>query len=204
MQLRFDTKYAGEDYVAARAWQDATLPCCPMHPQGGCAFARHGTYCRKTPAGTRIARWYCPDSHCTFSLLPDFLPSRLPGTFCALEEVVLQIEQSVSLEAAANTLRQDCVGLPGAIRWTRRRLRLVHHALTKALAALPSRFGDYLPRLSFFRDQLGIAVVLIPLRILLAPYLQSLPPPLGFAPRRRRDWRRSQQHKGPDPPVKSR
>ena len=31
----------------------------------------------KTPRGTRIARWYCPQSHTTFSLLPDCLAARL-------------------------------------------------------------------------------------------------------------------------------
>ena len=49
-----------------------------------CSFARHGTYMRKTPRGTRVARWYCPQSRTTFSLLPDCLAARLPGTLdCA-------------------------------------------------------------------------------------------------------------------------
>ena len=42
-------------------------------------LARHGTYARKTPRGTRIARWYCPQSHTTFSLLPDCLARAAAG-----------------------------------------------------------------------------------------------------------------------------
>jgi hypothetical protein len=30
----------------------------------------------------RIARWYCPEGHRTFSLLPDFLAAKLPGSLC--------------------------------------------------------------------------------------------------------------------------
>jgi hypothetical protein len=63
-----------------QGWLSATLPRCPLHPQGGCGFARHGTYERVSPPGTRVARWYCPEGHCTFSLLPDCLAARLSGT----------------------------------------------------------------------------------------------------------------------------
>ena len=35
---------------------------------------------RKTPRGTRVARWYCPQSRTTFSLLPDCLAARLDAT----------------------------------------------------------------------------------------------------------------------------
>ena len=77
--------HTGEQYVRARAWRDARLSRCPNHPQGRCSFARHGTYARKSPRGTRIARWYCPESHTTFSLLPDCLSARLgsrPRALC--------------------------------------------------------------------------------------------------------------------------
>ena len=72
---------------------------------GGCSFARHGAYARKTPRGVRIARWYCSKSHTTFSLLPDFLSVRLPGTLDELAEVVARAERASSLLAAANALR---------------------------------------------------------------------------------------------------
>ena len=51
------------------------------------ARARHGTYAPKTPAGTQVARWYCRESHTTFSLPPDCLAARLPGTLTELEKV---------------------------------------------------------------------------------------------------------------------
>ena len=77
VQLRFETGLAGAEYVTRELWRRAILPRCPLHPRGGCSLARHGSYARKRPAGTRIARWYCPQGHCTFSLLPDYLAARL-------------------------------------------------------------------------------------------------------------------------------
>lgn len=75
MQLRFETTLSANEYVATQGWHTAVLPSCPLHPQGGCSLARHGTYTRTTPVGMRIPRWYCPQGHRTFSLLPDFLIS---------------------------------------------------------------------------------------------------------------------------------
>ena len=69
LQIRFDIKLSAEDYVSTEAWRDARLESCPNHPGGCCSFARHGTYGRKTPAGARVPRWYCPESHTTFSML---------------------------------------------------------------------------------------------------------------------------------------
>jgi len=71
VRLRFKTGHTSEDYVSRQAWREASLPRCPNHPRGGCSLARHGTCPRKSPAGTKIARWYCPESHTTFTLLPD-------------------------------------------------------------------------------------------------------------------------------------
>ena len=45
-------------------------------------------YARKIPRGTHIARWYCPESHTTFSLLPDCLAARFTGERDTLEAVV--------------------------------------------------------------------------------------------------------------------
>ena len=102
MQLRYETGLTGEEYVRAEAWRAASLEQCPNHPHGGCSLARHGTYTRKTLRGTRIARWYCPESHTTISLLPDCLAARLPGTVDELEAVVAHAEQATSLGAAAD------------------------------------------------------------------------------------------------------
>ena len=91
-----------------------------MHPQGGCGFTRHGTYERVNPPGTRIARWYCRQGHCTFSLLPDCLAARGSGTLIEFEAVVNDTEAARSLEAAAAACRPD-IELPGVLRWLRRR-----------------------------------------------------------------------------------
>jgi hypothetical protein len=68
-----------------------------LHPPGECSIARHGSYTRVAPQATRIARWYCPEGHRTFSLLPDFLAARLPGLLCSIEEAVATAETSTSL-----------------------------------------------------------------------------------------------------------
>jgi hypothetical protein len=99
VQLRYACELTGEEYVSQGAWRKASLPRCPLHPKGGCGFARHGTYARVTPPGTQIARWYCPAGHRTFSLLPDCLAARLSGTLAEVEAVVRAVEQAPSLEA---------------------------------------------------------------------------------------------------------
>ena len=142
MQLRFETGLTGERYVTAQAWREARLERCPKHPHGGCSLARHGTYERKTPQGVRVARWYCPQSHTTFSLLPDCLAARLPGTLEVLEAVVVAAEGARSLEAAANEVRPDAIELPGAMRWVRRRVRLVHNALARVIGLTVGKGGD--------------------------------------------------------------
>ena len=203
MQLRFTTRLTSEEYVSRRAWLNATLPRCPHHPHGGCSFARHGTYARKTPPGIRIARWYCPDSHTTFSLLPDCLAARLPGTLNDLEAVVAVAERAPSLEAAANAVRDDPIGLPGAVRWLRRRKRLVQRCLLLVIGLLPERFNGCTAQIDVFRERLGGDGVLMALRELIAPQLPMLPTPLGFSPhgRHRSDVIvTNQQRMGPDPP----
>ena len=146
MQLRYETGLTGEEYVSAQAWRDARLDLCPNHPHENCSLARHGTYARKTPRGTHIARWYCPESHTTFSLLPDCLAARLPGELDTLEAVVAHAEQAPSLAAAANALRRDAVELPGAMRWVERRVRLVHHVVSIVIGLLPNRSPGASPR----------------------------------------------------------
>ena len=90
---------------------------------------RHGTYARSALPGTRIARRQSSQSHTTFSLLPNCLAARFPGTFDTLEVVVVHAEAPTQ-SAAANALRTGSVGLSGAMRWVRRRVRRVHHVLT--------------------------------------------------------------------------
>ena len=203
MQLRYETGLTGEEYVRAEAWRDARLERCPNHPYGGCSLASHGTYARKTPRGAKIARWYCRESHTTFSLLPDCLAARLPGTLDALETVVAHAERSRSLTETAKALRRDAVGLAGAIRWVRRRVRLVCRLLASVAELLPERFALGIAGLIPLRAHLDTGRALVELRRLLAPNLSVLPMPLGF----RRDRSRASedrpgfQHKlGHDPP----
>lgn len=206
VQLRYETGHTSEEYVSRQAWREATLPRCPNHPWGGCSLARHGTYRRKTPAGVHIARWYCPQSQTTFSLLPDCLAARLPGTLDALEQAVAVAEQAPSLEAAANALRLDPIDLPGAVRWLRRRVERVHQCLILMIGLLPDRFVGCTASVGDFRARLGHDAVLTALRGLAAPQLARLPMPLGFYPpisERGDPTPARQQPMGPDPPSVS-
>ena len=183
VQLRLRTGLTGEQYVTAQGWRDATLAHCPHHPGGGCSLARHGTYARKTPPGTRIARWYCRESQTTFSLLPDCLAARLPGTLAELEDAVFVAERATSLAAAANAVRRDPIELPGAMRWLSRRIRLVRRALVKAGSLLPAHLAGCPATVLGFRGRLGTDAALVRLREVAAPQLPALPPPLGYAHR---------------------
>jgi len=202
VQLRFATTLTSTQYVNQQAWRDASLERCPLHPNGGCSFARHGTYGRVKPPGTRIPRWYCPEGHRTFSLLADCFAARLTGTLSEVEAVVLAVEQAPSREAAADELRLD-IELPGALRWIRRRLQAVYLALQLLRGLMPELFTTAWPTLRGFRACLGVEVALLALREVAAAHLHTLPPPLGFRPPPARggDPPGYFQHRmGPDPP----
>lgn len=207
VQLRYATGPAGEQYVSAELWRQARLDRCPLHPRGGCGFSSHGTYERKRPAGTYIARWYCPQGHCTFSLLPDHLAARFPGTLSEIEQGVAAAECASSLEACADALRPDPVSLPSALRWLRRRLARVQPLLQIVVSMLPQVLQGCAPTMAGLRQRLGLVwvldSVLVKLRELLAPHLPALAVPLGLRHRRGRGGEASaglQQHMGPDPP----
>ena len=203
MQIRFATDLSADEYVRQQAWKDAALDNCPLHRKGGCGFARHGTYSRQTPEGTKIARWYCPDGHSTFSLLPDCLSSRLPGSLIEVETAIDKVENAPSQEAAVYGFRID-VGLAGVLRWIRRRLFLIHTTL-RLLTKLVPAFHDCRPSISSFKAALGVEYVLPALRMSAGPYLYVLPPPVGFGPRpqRKKGKKPPFQHKtGTDPPLK--
>lgn len=157
---------------------------------------------RVNPPGTRIPRWYCPQAHRTFSLLPDCLAARLSGSLHELEAVVVAVEQAKSLEAAADRLRLD-IELPGAMRWIRRRVKYVHASLTIVLGLLPELFVGCPPSLTAFCQRLQTDFVLPTLREIAALQLGFLPPPLGLRPPCLSGGERKQgnQHRtGPDPP----
>ena len=202
MQIRYATNLSAEQYVAQQAWQAATLNQCPLHPQGGCSFSKHGTYARKFPAGAKIARWYCADGHMSFSLLPDCLASRLSGSLIEVEDVLSEVQNSPSQEAAADKIRID-IELPGALRWMRRRIFLVKATLSMLIKLLPCLFADCHPSILSFQSVLNVDYVLPKLRQVASSYLHMLPPPLGFGPRpvAKKSKKRHLQHKtGTDPP----
>lgn len=205
MQLRFTTGLTSEEYVSAKAWREATLERCPLHPRGGCGLARHGTYERVNPPGARIARWRCPPGHCTFSLLPDCLAARLPDALVELEAVVAAAEQARSVQAAANAVRTDDVDLVTAMRWVIRRRNAVHANLLTLKGLLPEQFVDCEPTVHDFRRHLGTARALEALREIAATHLHALAPPLGLAPRLGAGGALNghlQHPMGPDPPQR--
>ena len=203
VQVRFACGLTGEEYVTQQAWRNASLPVCPLHPRGGCSYTRHGTYERRSPPGTLIARWYCPQGHTTISLLPDCLPARLSGTFVELESLLRQVEQAPSLAQACADLRPE-IELPGVVRWVRRRVQAVYSTLILLKGLMPGYFQACEPTLQSFACHLGVDPVLPALRSIAAPWLPSLPPPLGLRPRPPRSGEandRHQQSVGPDPPL---
>ena len=179
VQLRFKTGLTGADYVTREAWREARLSCCPLHPRGGCGFARHGTYGRKSPAGTLIARWYCRQGHRTFSLLPDHLAARFPGTLSEIEQVVATVEQARSLEAAADALRSDPIMLASAVRWVRRRVGPVRRLLTVLVGLFPQYLLGCAPTIGALRERLSCEHVLMSMRELAQVHLQALARPLA-------------------------
>lgn len=211
VQLRFNTGLTGEQYVTRELWRQASLQRCPQHPRGGCGFARHGTYERKRPAGTHIARWYCRRGHQTFSLLPDHLAARFPGTLPEIEQVVAAAQRASSVQACADALRPDPVSLPSAMRWVRRRLSLMHALLPIVVAMVPQHLQGCAPTIEAFHERLVVesptgSVVdsaLVRLRDLLSEHLAALAIPVGFRHRCASGGEAQdalQQHKGPDPP----
>lgn len=203
VQLRFHTGLTSEEYVRAKAWRKARLDRCPVHPGGGCGFARHGTYRRLLPPGTRVTRYYCPRGQKSFSLLPDCLASRLPGTLAEVEQVVTTADEASSLWEAALRLRPDITSLMSAVRWVRRRVGGVRAALSAVVGLMPQLFVGIEPTLAALRQALGTAGVLVELRHIAADHLHALPSPVGFCPRPARRSPRLHRHQhsmGPDPP----
>lgn len=179
MQVRYPMELTVEEYIEQEAWKHAELAHCPFHPDGGCNYAKHGTYPRKFPNYCLVVRYYCPDAQQSISLLPDFFASRLPGTLDEVEHAVNIAEASSSMEEAAFTLRPE-VTLPAGLRWLRRRLEYVNEILT-ILAGLFATSCP--PELSAFRKAYKVESVLTRMRCFAENTLQSLPPIVGFGPR---------------------
>lgn len=175
MQIALHTYSTVEAYLTGQQWRQASLACCPLHPSGGCGLVRHGSYSRTRPAGMRIARWYCPQGHRTFSLLPDFLAARLPGLLADVEMAVFAALKGSSLESVAAKLRAPELTLPSAVRWLRRRVSPVRAAIDALLAGgMCGMSGVFVAK--GFLEQLR--------RDLDTNTLAKLPAPLGWRRRR--------------------
>ncbi len=208
--LRFASGLTSERYVTEEAWRLASLDACPLHPRGRCGFARHGTYERKHPAGTRIARWYCPQGHTSFALLPDCLAARFPGALVHIEHAVRVAQAGPSLERAADQLRPDPVSLVSAKRWLVRRVVHVRRALATLISLFPQLAGCAADLADTQARLLALGLipaagmgVLAGARAMAATLLPHWPAIVGFAPPPRSDRARKvalQQHMGPDPP----
>ncbi len=179
MQIRYPIALTIEEYKEQKAWEQAELSCCPFHPDGGCHYAKHGTYPRKFPVYCLVVRYYCPEAHQSISLLPDFFASRLPGTLDDVEHAVNIMEMSSSQEEAAAKLRPE-IELPSAVRWLRRRIKYVDETLSILAGLLVTECP---PKLNSFRKVFGIRRVLASLRKIARRHLQFLPPIVGFCPR---------------------
>ena len=195
MQIPLRTLSSVEAYIANQEWRDARLPRCPLHPSGGCSFARHSSYVRLNPPGVRVARWYCPEGHRTFSLLPDFLAAKLPGLLESIEDVTATAFSAKSMEAAADAVRGIDVTLPSALRWLRRRVRAVKEVVSAVSRLVLERPNGVATWESVARLDLGRHVLLRLRRSLPPELLNSLPAPLGFRPSFRTGL---QQDMGPD------
>lgn len=182
----------------------ATPAGCPWHPEGGCGFKRHGTYARVWPRGCLIARYYCPSTGRTVSLLPDCLAAWRTGSLERVEREVLGIERAGSLAAAAAGQRPE-IELPGALRWLARARWHVSAGLAAVRILVPERFEHVPLSIEGFAAALGLppteAAVLRTLRGVVPGELGSVPAPLGFDPRRARVQRtgsQGQQEAGAD------
>jgi hypothetical protein len=187
VQIRLETTLTFEEYVTSKGWEQATLAACPLCPLGSCHLQRLGTYMRKVPAVSFVARYYCPEQRTTFGLLPDFYASRVPGTLDDLEHTAVQAEASAGLEHAAEELRPGdepgAVTLSVAVAWVRRRVAWVRALLVIVAGLFPELFAGVRLSVRAFRARLGISRVLVALRGICAPYLYVLPRPLGLNPR---------------------
>ncbi len=184
MQILHPTTLNDRDYVIRKGHRDATLSWCPNHPDGGCAFHRHGTYSRKTRYGEAlIVRYYCRENHQTFSLLPEFFAARMPGTLAQVERAAAQLERDdADLQAVRKVHGNGYIDDSGVWRWARRRQLHVQVFLTLLIALFPLRFEGCQPRLECVRDRLRGDCFLVSARALCCEHLQSLPTPVGVRP----------------------
>ena len=203
MQILFETRMTSEQYVSEQGWLEATLSSCPVHPHGGCGFRAHGSYPRKTPAGLRVARFYCAAGHVTISLLPDFMAASFSGELSEFEQAARVAEQTASVAAAAQQLRPELCDERSAARWLRRRLSALKSGLSSLVTSVPELFG-VAPTLSAVATRFAAAAgrVLATARAKATTLLDRIATPLGLRhrpPVSMSDAESMQQAMGPAP-----
>lgn len=204
MQVRLRTELTAEQYITGEQWSNAKFWPSGLHPGRG--FRRHGTYSRRKPSGLRVTRWYSRDKHVTVSALPDFAAARVSSSLGEIEDVVADVEQAsgeMSFEHIAGNLRRD-IGLPGAMRWVRRRMLWVSAALTTIRGLAVDKLAGCALSVEQFRLRLETDCVLVRAREIATKNLARFPAPVGFSPLPKSGKRRrkSAQHKsGSDPPT---
>jgi len=139
--------------------------------------------------------------HATFSLLPDCLAARLPGTLLEVEVVLNKVQDSPSQEAAAEEIRDD-IELIGALRWVRHRIFLIQVTLNMLIEIVSDLPKNCTPNISCFQEFFDVQFVLPVLRGYVSSHLQILPPPIGFGPSPKKKKNRFQHKMGTDPPQK--
>jgi hypothetical protein len=211
VQLRLDSTLTFQQYVTTRAWEQATLGACPLCAPGKCRLEPLAPYRRKVPVEAFVARFYCLVQHTTFSLLPDFYASRVPGLLDDIERAAATVEAGGGVERTANALRPedapDAVTFGAAVAWVRRRIAWVRGHLTIVGSLFPELFAGVERSVRAFREHLDTSSALVALRGICARHLHALPRPLGLNPRtpvaQPRD-RVRRQSMGPDPPAEAR
>ena len=178
MQIRYEVNVSISEYNEQKLCEKSELHQCPIHPEGRCGIRRHGSYERVKPERFDVPRWYCQKAQTTISLLPDFLPSRLPGTLEEVENVILEVQKHPTLVSAAEHIRPD-IELQGALRWINRRIAYVSTVL-KAIAGLIPEIG--FNSLKQLQKKLNVDFALPCLRKILNNHLYALPRIIGLIP----------------------
>lgn len=184
--IQSKTKLSDAEYVREKGWLREEMTMCPLHPGRGCRARKHGSYGRVSPEGCRVARFYCARAKVTFSVLPDFLCSRFPGTMLALEAAVTVVENSLTRAEATEALRpaeaENAVTLTSAKRWVARRVLCVRAALCAAVTLLPKLFGCK-PLVGAVRARVGLQSALVWIRQAGLKAQVAITTPVGFSPR---------------------
>jgi hypothetical protein len=202
VQVRLATALTSEQYVSQQGWRSASLSRCPFG-HDPCRSVGHGSYGRKRPAGTRVARRLCKPCGVTIGLVPDFLASRLSGTLDELEEAAAAAEGAASQWQAAEQARPHQGAFESAVKWVRYRIQTVRQLLRSAVGLVPELLGCE-PTLDAVGGRLGVdGGILRALRARCERHLESLAAPLGLVPRPQAVAKRKRRHPqstGPDPP----